>query len=98
MQEAGFIVCKQALAERVDYMLKSLKIKGYTQFPTVNGAGSHTGEPRMGSHTWPEMNSATLTVVNEEMVPLLLKYIKQLDEVNLENGIRAFVWHIEQVY
>ena len=98
MQKAVFIVYNQALTERVDFMLKSLKIKGFTQFPTVNGAGSHTGEPRMGSHTWPEMNSATLTVVNEEMVPLLLKYVKQLDEVNLENGIRAFVWHIEQVY
>lgn len=52
----------------------------------------------MGSHAWPEMNSATMTIVEDEMVPLLLKYIEKLDHVNLENGIRAFVWNIEQMY
>lgn len=98
MQKAVFIAYNQALTERVDYILKKLNIRGYTQFPTVNGAGSHTGEPRMGNHTWPEMNSATLTVVEESMVPLLLKYVQKLDEVNKENGIRAFVWNIEQTY
>lgn len=98
MQKAVFIAYNQALTERVDYILKQLHISGYTQFPTVNGAGSHGGEPRMGNHTWPEMNSATLTIVNEEIVPVLLKYIGKLDEVNKENGIRAFVWNIEQCY
>ena len=52
----------------------------------------------MGSHTWPEMNSATLTIVDEAMVPLLLKYVGKLDEVNKENGIRAFVWDITDMY
>ena len=41
----------------------------------VNGAGTVDGEPRMGTHTWPEMNSATITIVEEEMVPLILKYV-----------------------
>ena len=44
------------------------------------------------------MNSATMTVVDEEMVPLILKYVEKLDEVNKENGIRAFVWDITQMY
>lgn len=96
--KAVFIAYNQALTERVDYILKQLHITGYTQFPNVNGAGSNGGEPRMGNHTWPEMNSATLTIVKEEMVPLLLKYIQKLDEVNKENGIRAFVWDICQTY
>ena len=98
MKKAVFIAYNQALTERVDYILKTLNIKGYTQWPTVNGAGSYTGEPRMGNHTWPEMNSATMTVVEPEMVPILLKYIKQLDEINKENGIRAFVWDITEQY
>lgn len=98
MQKAVFIAYNQALTERVDYILKKLNIRGYTQFPNVNGAGSHTGEPRMGNHTWPEMNSATLTILDESMVPILLKYVQKLDEVNKENGIRAFVWNIEQTY
>lgn len=98
MKKAVFISYNQALTERVDFILKQLRIKGFTQWPIVNGAGSFGGEPRMGNHTWPEMNSATLTVVEAAMVPHLLKCIKQLDEVNKENGIRAFVWDIVDGY
>lgn len=92
------IVYNQALTERVSYMLDQLRVTGFTQWPLVNGAGTNGGEPRMGTHTWPEMNSATLTVVDEEMVPLILKYVERLDNVNKENGIRAFVWDITQTY
>lgn len=96
--KAVFISYNQALTERVDFLLDQLQVKGWTQFPLVNGRGSNTGEPRMGSHTWPEMNSAILTIVEEEKVPLILKYVEKLDEVNKENGIRAFVWDITQSY
>lgn len=92
------IVYNQALTERVSYMLDQLRVTGFTQWPLVNGAGTNGGEPRMGTHTWPEMNSATLTVVEEDMVPLILKYVERLDNVNKENGIRAFVWDITQTY
>ncbi len=96
--KAVFIVYNQALTERVAYILDQLRIKGFTQWPLVNGAGTESGEPRMGSHTWPEMNSAIMTIVEEEMVPLILKYVEKLDNVNKENGIRAFVWDITQMY
>ncbi|MBP5365725.1 MAG: hypothetical protein J6Y82_07355 [Bacteroidales bacterium] len=96
--KAVFISYNQALTERVAYIFEQLRITGYTKFPLVQGVGSNGGEPRMGSHAWPEMNSATMTIVEDEMVPLLLKYIEKLDHVNLENGIRAFVWNIEQMY
>ena len=92
------IVYNQALTERVGYMLDQLRVTGFTQWPLGNGAGTNGGEPRMGTHTWPEMNSATLTVVEEDMVPLILKYVERLDNVNKENGIRAFVWDITQTY
>lgn len=96
--KAVFISYNQALSERVSYILEKLEIRGYTQWPLVNGSGTETGEPRMGSHTWPEMNSSLLTIVEEEKVPLILKYVKKLDEVNKENGIRAFVWDITAMY
>ena len=96
--KAVFITYNQALTERVPYILEQLQIKGFTQWPLVNGAGTDTGEPRMGNHTWPEMNSATMTIVKDEMVPLILKYVEKLDNVNKENGIRAFVWNITDMY
>lgn len=94
--KAVFIVYNQANTERVEYMLDCLKIKGFTFFEQVQGVGSHTGLPRRGTHTWPEMNSAMMTVVDDNEVPELLDSIKRLDARNLEIGVRAFVWNIEQ--
>ncbi len=94
--KAVFIVFNQALTERVLYMLECFKIKGFTQFPLVYGTGTNGGEPRMGSHAWPEMNSAIMTIVEDDLVDPLLKYVGKLDDVNKENGIRAFVWNIEK--
>ncbi len=96
--KAVFISYNQALTERVEYLLDKLEIKGYTQFPLVNGRGTNGGEPRMGTHTWPEMNSSVLTIVEDHKVPLILKYVEKLDQVNEENGIRAFVWEITDMY
>lgn len=91
-----FIVFNQAFTSRVEYMLDELGIRGYTFFEEVQGRGSESGEPRRGTHTWPEMNSAVITVVADEMVPELLRTVKKLDARNKEVGIRAFVWNIEQ--
>lgn len=96
--KAVFIIFNQALTERVNFIFEQLRITGFTKFPLVHGAGSKGGEPRMGSHAWPEMNSSIITVVEDDMVDLILKYVEKLDKVNEENGIRAFVWNIEQMY
>ena len=93
--KAVFIVYNQANTERVEYMLDRLGIKGFTYWEDVQGRGSVDGEPRRGTHTWPEMNSAIITVVEDEIVPELLGRIKRLDNRNLEVGVRAFVWNVE---
>ena len=90
-----FIVFNQANTERVEYMLDTLKINGFTFFEQVQGRGTNGGEPRRGTHTWPEMNSAVMTVVKDEQVPELLSVIKRLDKRNPQVGVRAFVWNIE---
>ena len=61
--KAVFIVFNQANTERVEYMLDVLKISGFTMFEQVQGRGTNGGEPRRGTHTWPEMNSAVMTVI-----------------------------------
>ncbi len=90
------IIYNQALTEKIEYVLKMLKIKGFTKWNDVMGAGTNTGEPRMGTHTWPEMNSSVLTIVPDEMVDDLLDKVNKIDSINYEVGIRAFVWNIEQ--
>jgi nitrogen regulatory protein PII len=94
--KAVFIVFNQAHTERVEYMFDRLGIRGYTWWTSVHGKGSETGEPRMGTHTWPEMNSAAITIIPDDKVDGLLEKIRKLDDINQEVGIRAFVWDILQ--
>lgn len=95
--KAVFIIYNQTNSERVDYLFDRLSIRGFTSWEKVDGRGSVDGEPRMGTHTWPEMNSASITIVEDEKVDELLKYIKKMDERNPEAGVRAFVWNIEKM-
>lgn len=91
------IIYNQANTERVEYMLDQLGIRGFSFWENVQGRGSINGEPHRGTHTWPEMNNALMTVVNDEQVPDLLTSVKKLDKRNPEVGVRAFVWNIEQM-
>ncbi len=91
------ITYNQALTERVDYMLDRLEIRGYTQWVDIYGRGSVSGDPHMGTHTWPEINNAILCIVDDQKVDVLLEKVKKLDHINEEVGIRAFVWNIEKM-
>lgn len=91
-----FIVFNQAFTSRVEYMLDELGIRGFTMFEEVQGRGSKDGQPHRGTHTWPEMNSAVITIVEDDKVADLLQTVKKLDARNKEVGVRAFVWNIEQ--
>jgi nitrogen regulatory protein PII len=92
--KAVFIVFNQTNTERVEYMFDRLEIRGYTWWENVQGRGTETGEPRMGTHTWPEMNSAVLTIIPDDQVDILLEKVRKLDEIHKEVGVRAFVWDI----
>ena len=94
--KAVFIVFNQAHTERVEYILDQMNIRGFTWWNEVKGRGSETGEPRMGTHTWPEMNSALMTMVGNDQVESLLQKVAKVNQINPEVGIRAFVWDIVQ--
>ena len=94
--KAVLVVFNQAQTERVEYMLDRHEIRGYTWWNDVQGRGTETGDPRMGTHTWPEMNSAALVVIPDKKVEPLLESVKKLDKENEEVGVRAFVWDILQ--
>ena len=88
------IIYNQAHTEKVEYLLDKLGIKGYSLWENVQGRGSNTGVPHLGTHAWPEINKSVLAIVDDEMVDLVLEKIKKIDAVNDEVGIRAFVWDI----
>ncbi len=96
--KAVMITFNQAHSEKMEFIFDQLEIRGYTWWNDVQGRGTETGEPRKGTHTWPEMNSAVMTIIHDERVDSLLESIRKLDEINKEVGVRAFVLNVEKTY
>jgi nitrogen regulatory protein PII len=92
--KAVMIIYNQAHTEKVEYMLDKLGIKGYSLWENVQGRGTRTGVPHLGTHTWPEINKSVLSIVEDTVVDTLLDKIKKIDAINEEVGIRAFVCDI----
>ncbi len=95
--KAVMITLDQAHYEDVVEALGSLNIRGFTSWKEVYGRGSNDGIPHYGSHAWPSVNNAILTIVEDDRVPLLLKRMKEIDEESSNLGLRAFVWSIEDM-
>ena len=77
----------QAQTENVLAVLSRSNARGYTMFEQVQGCGSKSGDPHLGSHAWPTMNSAIITVVPDDMAPVILKRLKQIDDDNPMLGV-----------
>ena len=94
--KAVMIIYNQALTEKVEYMLTSLGIRGYSMIENVHGRGTSDGVPHLGTHTWPEINSVMYVMAEDHQVDGLLAKVEKIDAINTEVGIRAFVWNIER--
>lgn len=93
--KAIFIVFNQALTENVLQMLERNNIRGFTQWDDVKGKGTYKGEPHMGTHTWPALNSAVMTIVEVVDMEKVLNGVRKINEIAEKQGIRAFVWDVE---
>lgn len=91
------IVLDQAHYDKIVEDLSSMNIRGFTSWKEVFGKGSKDGYPHYGSHAWPSVNNAILTVVEDDKVSVLLKYLKELDAESANLGLRAFVWNVEDM-
>ncbi len=89
------IVFDQAYYEQILSILRGNNIRGFTSWAEVQGRGSRTGEPHFGTHAWPSLNSAIITVVEDEKVQPVLEDLKALDQTSDLMGLRAFVTHVE---
>jgi hypothetical protein len=93
--KAVLITYNQSLTEEVQEILDDLSIRGYTQWTDIKGRGTAEGDPHEGTHTWPELNNAHLTVIEDGRIPALLEKLQSLNKEVEKQGLRAFVWNIE---
>lgn len=92
--KAIFVACNQSMYDEVIGVMDRMQMRGYTGWEELMGCGSKDGEPHLGNHAWPTMNSALLTVVEDDKVEAFLASLKKLDEENAKQGLRAFVWDV----
>lgn len=90
-----FIALDQAYYEQVQSILTLNHVRGFTGWESVIGRGTQTGEPHYGTHAWPSLNTAIITVVTDEKVKPILEQLRELNCTSELMGIRAFVWNIE---
>ncbi|MDR2126990.1 MAG: hypothetical protein LBP63_09195 [Prevotellaceae bacterium] len=95
--KAIFISYNQALSERVLDVFDNNDVRGFTKWELTEGRGTDDGEPHYGNHAWPSMNSSMLIIVEDEKTEKIMTDLRQLDAAAKMQGLRAFVWNIEQV-
>ena len=95
--KAMFIAYNQAYNEEIIDILDSFDQRGFTRWDEVSGRGSYFGEPHYGSHAWPIMNHAVLTMVPDDKAPALLEALHEKDTQFEDLGLRAFSWNIESM-
>ena len=94
--KAIFIAYNQAYNEEIVEVLENNGQRGYTAWQDIQGKGSVDGIPHLGSHAWPEMNYAILTMVEDDKVDPIMDDLKAKDEAYRDLGLRAYVWNIER--
>lgn len=93
--KAIFITYNQALSDRVMYIMDRKSARGFTKWDLTQGRGSVDGEPHYGDHTWPAMNSSIITIVDDHKVKPIMDALRELDAVTKMQGLRAYVWNVE---
>lgn len=95
--KAIFLSCNQSMYDAVMDIMDELQISGFTGWEELIGRGSNDGEPHLGNHAWPTMNSALISVVEDDKAAEFLAALKKLDEENHQQGLRAFAWPVTDV-
>ena len=94
--KAIFISFNQAYYEEIIEIMNHLSLRGFTRWEVVQGRGTNNGEPHYGDHAWPALNSAILAMVDDAKVNVFMEQLHELDQATEAQGLRAFVWNIEQ--
>ena len=92
--KAVVMSCNQSMYDSVMDLMNDMGLRGFTGWEELIGRGSNDGEPHLGNHAWPSMNSALISVMEDAQAAEFLKRLKQLDDDNKKQGIRAFAWNV----
>ena len=95
--KAVFVACNQSMFDSVMDIMNEMGLRGFTGWEELMGCGSRDGEPHLGSHAWPTMNSALISVMEDAQAAEYMQRLKQLDVENDQQGLRAFAWPVSDM-
>jgi len=94
--KAVLIVHNVAIDEEVNEALESAGINCYTKFPNILGKGE-ISEPHLNIDVWPGINCGTFVVIEQVKAKKIMENVRRLREKLGSEGIKAFMWEIEDI-
>ena len=94
--KAVLVVHNAAIDEEVNEILTSIGIECYTKFPNILGRGE-LSEPHLNTEVWPAINCGTMVITDQTKAKQLMDSIRKVRKKLGEEGVKAFMWEIEDV-
>ena len=95
--KAIFIIYNQAYYDEIADILNDNGVRGFTEWDEIKGHGSDKGEAHYGTHAWPTLNNAIITIVDGDKVDGIMSELHDFDAKAPTLGLRAFVWSVEKM-
>lgn len=92
----AMISYNEAIDSDVMEVLEKCGFKSYTKIPTVYGKGESSGT-HLGNDIWPGRNNILFAADNDAGIKKLLSCIRELRKKLGQEGVKAFVWNLEEV-
>ena len=94
--KAVLIVHNAAIDAQVNEALESVSIECYTKFTNTLGKGQ-ISEPHFDTDVWPGVNHCTFVVTEQDKAEKIMARVRQMREKLGGEGLKAFMWEIEDV-
>ncbi len=90
------LVFNEAIDEVVLETIQDCGIESYTRIDGVFGKGKTSGT-HLGTDIWPGRNNTLLLAVSEEQARQAMERLRKLRTKLGIEGVKAFVWNLEDV-
>ena len=94
--KAVLIVHNEAIDEQVNEALESVGIKCYTKFTNTLGRGLMS-QPHLNTDIWPGVNVGSFVVTEQSRARQLMASVRKMREKLGGEGLKAFMWEIEDI-
>jgi hypothetical protein len=92
--KAVLIFHNVAIDSDVNEALEAVGISCYSKFTDTLGKG-RISEPHLNTDIWPGVNYGTFVVTDADKAEELMKNVRQMRQKLGNEGIKAFMWEIE---